>query len=106
MRRHLPPVALAFSLGEIIKRQLARGDTAAEHQRAVPVVRNDIIAFLHRDPERGQSLVAHARNVKMTFALAIQILFAKIAMPAFQEERKEAQLVFFAQFGHVRMAVG
>jgi hypothetical protein len=38
--------------------------------------------------------------MKMAFALAIQILLAEISVPAFQEEREEAEFIFFAQFGH------
>jgi hypothetical protein len=34
--------------------------------------------------------VTHARNMKMAFALSIQVLLAQIPMPAFQQERKEA----------------
>ena len=101
MRRHLPPVALSFPLREIIQRQFARRDSAAEHQPAVAVVRANVIAFHHRQAERRQTFVAHAGNMKMTFALTIQILLAQIAMPAFQEKGEKAQLIFFAQRGHL-----
>jgi hypothetical protein len=43
--------------------------------------------------------------MKMALALAIQILLAQISMPAFQEQSEEAEFIFFAQSGHVRMAV-
>src|SRR5687767_9998809 len=46
--------------------------------------------------------MAHARNVKVPFALPIQVLLAQIPMPAFQEDCEKAQPNFFAQFGHVR----
>ncbi len=36
----------------------------------------------------------------MPFALAIQILLAQIAMPAFQQDGEETQFIFFAQNGH------
>jgi hypothetical protein len=39
--------------------------------------------------------------MKMTFPLAIEILLAQIAMPALQESGEKAQLIFFAQNGHV-----
>ena len=105
MRRHLPSVALAFALREIIERQFARRDSAAEDQGAVAVIGTDVVALDHRDPERRQPLVAHAGHVEMPFALAIQILLAQITMPTLEENGEEAQLVFFAQSGH-GMAVG
>ena len=51
-------------------------------------------------PERGQTFVSHPGNVEMPFALAIQILFAQIAVAAFEQEGEEAQFIFFAQCGH------
>ena len=38
----------------------------------------------------------------MPLALAIEILFAQIAVPAFEQNREEAKFVFFAQ-GHRRL---
>jgi hypothetical protein len=101
MRRHLPPVALTFALREIIQRQLARRDSATQDDAAVPIIRDNVIAFLHRNAERGQAFVAHPGHMKMTFPLAIEILLAQIAMPALQESGEKAQLIFFAQNGHV-----
>jgi hypothetical protein len=93
-------MALAFPLREIIERQLARGDPAAQHQRAVPVIRHDLIALDHRHAKRRESFVAHSGNVKMPFALAIQILLAQIAMPALEQDREQTQFVFFIKSGH------
>jgi hypothetical protein len=100
MRRHLAAVTLAFALRKIIERQLARRDPAPEHERAVAVIRHDEIALDHRDPERRQTLVPHSRNVKMPFALAIQVLLAQIGMPALEYDCEKAQLIFFAQLRH------
>jgi uncharacterized protein YxeA len=44
--------------------------------------------------------------MKMAFALPIQVLLAQVSMPAFQEDGEKAQLIFFAQFGHVRKRFG
>ncbi len=48
MRRHLAPATLAFALGHIIQRELARSDAATEHQRPIPVVRTNVIVRLHQ----------------------------------------------------------
>ncbi len=42
----------------------------------------------------------HAGNVKVTFALAIQILLAQIGVPALEHDLEKAQLIFFAQLRH------
>jgi hypothetical protein len=36
----------------------------------------------------------------MTFALAIEVLLAQIAVPALEEDRKQTQFIFFAELGH------
>ena len=100
MRRHLPPVALAFAFGEVIERELARSDPAAENEPTIAVVRRDEIAIDHGEAERGQPFMAHAGNVKVTFALAIQILLAQIAVPAFEQDREQTQFIFLAERGH------
>ena len=97
MRRHLPAVALPFALREIIERQLARGHAAAEDERAVAIIPHDVIARLGLERNRRERFVPHAGNVEMPFALAIQILFAQIAMPAFEQNGEETKFVFFAQ---------
>jgi hypothetical protein len=102
MRRHLPSVALPFPLREIIQRQFARRNPAAEDQAAIAVLRANEVAFNHRDSERSQTFVAHSGNMEMTLALTVEILLAEITMPAFQQQGEEAQLIFFAQRGHFR----
>ena len=42
----------------------------------------------------------HSGNVKVAFALAIQILLAQIGMPALEHDREKAQFIFFAQLRH------
>ena len=71
MRRHLAAVALAVALRHVIERELARFDAAPEHERAVPIIRADVIAFVHLQRDGGERFVAHPRDVKMTFALSI-----------------------------------
>ena len=102
MRRHLAAVALAGALREIIERQFARSDAAAEDERAIAVIAGDVIAIPQLHAEGGERFVAHPGNVKMPFALAIQILLAQIAMPALEQDGQEAQFIFFAQGGHRR----
>ena len=102
MRRHLAPVTLAFALREIIERQFARLDSAAQHQRTVAVIRHDVIAVDHRDAERSEPFMTHPGNVEMTFALAIQVLLAQIAVPALEQDRKQTQFIFLAERGHCR----
>ncbi len=104
MRRHLPAVALPFALREIIERQLRGGDPATEHKRAVAIITADIIARIAREREGGERLVAHAGNVKVSLPLAIEILFAQIAVPAFEQDGEKAKFVFVAQ-GHWKLRV-
>jgi hypothetical protein len=101
MRRHLPAVALTLSLREVIQRELARGDAAAEDQRAIAVVRDRVITVDHCYAKGRQTFMAHAGNVEMAFALAIQILLAQIPVPALEQDREKTQLIFFADGGHV-----
>ena len=95
--RHLPAVALPFALREIIERQLARGHAATEDEGAVAIIAADVIARLGGKRNRGQRLVPHARNVEMALALAIEILFPQIAVPAFEQNGEETKFFFFAQ---------
>jgi len=44
--------------------------------------------------------VAHPGNVKVTFALTIQILLSQIRVPALQNGCEKAELIFFAKRGH------
>ena len=44
--------------------------------------------------------MTHSRRVKMAFALSIQTLLAQIGVPAFEHDRQQPQLIFFAQFRH------
>ena len=105
MRRHLPAVALTFALREIIQRQLRGGDPASEHERAVAIITADIIARVAREGERGERFVAHPGNVKVPLALAIEILFAQIAVAALEQDGEKAKFVFVAQ-GHWKLRVG
>ena len=41
--------------------------------------------------------MAHAGNVEVPFALAIQVLLAQIAVPAFEQDGEKAEFIFFAQ---------
>ena len=97
MRRHLPAVALAFALREIIERQLRRGDAAAEDERAVAIIAADVIARFDHQRNRGERFMSHAGNVEMPFALPVQILLAQIAVPALEQDREESKFVFLAQ---------
>src|SRR5947209_1571964 len=101
MRRHLAPVALPFPLREIIERQFARRDAAPENEPAIAIIGDDIIALRHGYAECGQPFMSHSRNVEMSFALAIEILLAQIAVPALQQDREQAQFVFSIKSGHV-----
>ena len=97
VRGHLPAVALPFALREIIERQLARSHAAAEDEGAVAIISADVITRLGRKRNRRQRFVPHARDVEMAFALAIEILFPQIAMPAFEQNGEETKFFFFAQ---------
>src|SRR2546423_694651 len=101
MGGHLAAVTLAFPLREIIQGQLARSDAAAEDEGAIPIIRHDIIAIDQGDAERRETFVAHSGNVEMSFALAIEILLAQIAVPALEQDREQTQFLFFAERGHV-----
>ena len=71
MRRHLAPTAPGVSLGEIFESQLARRHAASEHESAVAIIRNDVIAGFHLHGDCRQRLVTHSGNVKMSLALPI-----------------------------------
>ena len=85
MRRHLPSVAFAFGLREIIDGQLPRADSTTEYQCAIAVEGNNVIILLHLNGNGSERFVAHPRNVKVTFALAIEILLAQVTMPALKQ---------------------
>ncbi len=97
VRWHLPAVALPFALGEIIERQLARSHAPAEDQGAIAIITADVITRLGRERNRRERFVPHAGNVEMALALAIEILFPQIAMPAFEQNGEETKFFFFAQ---------
>src|ERR1043166_364281 len=94
MRRHLSPVALALSFREIIERQLARCDTAPKNQSTVAIITGDIIAVVQLNAQPSQRLVSHPADVKMSFALAVKVLLAQIAVPTFQQDCQETQFIF------------
>ena len=56
--------------------ELASGHAAPKHEATVAIIRNDVIVRLHLDRDRRQPFVAHPGDVKMSLALANQILFA------------------------------
>ena len=85
MRWHLPPVAFTFCLGEIIDGQLPRADATTEHQCAIAIEGDNVIILLHLNGNGGERFVPHSRNVKVPFALAIEILLAQITMPALEQ---------------------
>src|SRR5207247_11128478 len=78
MRRHLAPTAPGVSLGEIFESQLARRHAASEHESAVAIIRNDVIAGFHLHGYCRQRLLTHSGNVKMSLALPMSILLAQI----------------------------
>src|SRR6478735_4317425 len=100
MRRHLPTVTFTLRLCEIIDRQLPRTHPATEDQSTIAIVRDDVIVALHLDRNRGQPFVPHAGDMKMTFALAVEMLLAQIAMPALEQDRQKSQFFFPVQFRH------
>ena len=100
MRRHHPTATARFAFGKIFERELSRGHSAAEDQTAVAIKRNDVIVQFHLNGDGGERFMPHAGNVKMTFALSIQILLAQIGMPALEHDREKAQLIFLAQLRH------
>ena len=84
MGRHLPPAAAGVAFGKIFQAELTRGHAAPKHEPTVAIIRNDIIIGLHLDRDRRQRFMAHPKDVKMSFALTIQILFAEIRVSALQ----------------------
>ena len=73
---------------------------AAKHQPAIAIIRNDVIIRLHLNGNGGKRFVTHSGDMKVAFALAIQILLAQIGMPALKHDREKAQLIFLAQLRH------
>ena len=59
--------------------------SAPENKSAVAIIRYDVIVRFHLDRDRRERLVAHSGNMKMSFALTIQILFAQVRMAALQD---------------------
>src|SRR5205823_4905446 len=100
MRRHLPAVTFTLGLCEIIDRQLPRTHPATEDQSAIAIVRDDVVVALHLNRNGGQSFMPHPGNMKMAFALAIEILLAQITMPALKQDGQKSQLFVSAQFRH------
>src|SRR6059058_839886 len=75
----------AFGLREIINGQLSRADSTTEYQCAITVEGNNVIILLHLNGNGSERFVAHPGNVKVTFALAIEILLAQVTMPALKQ---------------------
>ena len=84
MRGHLPPAAAGVAFCKIFQAELPSGHAAPKHEATVAIIRNDVIVRLHLDRDRRQRFVAHPGDVKMSFALTNQILFAQIRVPALQ----------------------
>ena len=84
MRGHLPPAAAGVALCKIFQAELPRGHATPKDEATVAIIRNDVIVLLHLDRDRRQPFVAHSGDVKMSFALTNQILFAQIRVPALQ----------------------
>ena len=47
MRRHLPAAASSVALGEIFEPELPCRHTTPENKTAIPIIRNDVIVWLH-----------------------------------------------------------
>ena len=71
MRRHHAPAAAGFSFRKIFQRQLARGHATTEDQAAIAIVRNNVVARIKLNRNRGQRFVSHSGDMKVAFALAI-----------------------------------
>jgi hypothetical protein len=69
-----------IALCKIFEGKLTRCHTAPENKTAVAIIRYDVIVRFRLDRDRRKRLVAHARNMKMSFALTIQILFPQICV--------------------------
>ena len=85
MRWHLPAAASGIALCKIFEAKLTRCHAAPENKTAVTIIRYDVIVRFHLDRDRRKCLVAHSRNMKMPFALTIQVLFPQIRMTTFQD---------------------
>jgi hypothetical protein len=72
------------ALCKIFQAELPGGYAATKDQASVSIIRNDIIFLLHLERDRRQSFVAHPGDMKMSFALTNQILFAQIGVPALE----------------------
>ena len=84
MRRHLTAAAAGIALSEIFQTELTRRHAAPQNQTPIAIVWHDVIVRLHLDRDRRQRLVTHSGNMKVTFALTIQILLAQVCVATFQ----------------------
>src|ERR1051325_6499324 len=100
MRRHLPAAASGVAFGEVFPPELTRGHAAPEREAAIAIVGHQIIVRLGLNRNGSERFVAHARHMKMAFALAIEVLLAQIGVPALEHQTKKAQLVFLGERGH------
>ena len=100
VRRHHSPAAAGVSFREVFQTQLACGHAPAQHQAAIAIVRDNVIVRLHLDGNGRERFVAHARDMEMALALAIQVLLAQIRVPALEHDRKKTQFILLAQFRH------
>src|SRR5262249_32955754 len=86
MRGHLPPTTAGVAFCKIFQAELASGHAAPKNQATVAIIRNDMVVGRHLDRNRRQRFMAHPRDVKMSFALTNQILFAQIGVPALKND--------------------
>ncbi len=100
MRRHHAAAAARGALGKIFERELFRRHAATKNQTAIAIIRNDVIVRLHLHGNSSERFVTHPGNVKVTFALTIQILLSQIRVPALQNRFEKPKLIFFAERGH------
>jgi len=85
MRWHLTAAAPVVRFAKIFKAKLARCHAAPENKTAVAIIRHDVIVRFRLDRDRRKRLVTHSGNMKMSFALTIQVLFPQICVTTLQD---------------------
>src|SRR5437773_6123447 len=96
MRRHLTSATSGVALCEIFEAELTRCHAASQNQTSIAIIWHDVIVRLHLDRDRRQRLMTHSGNVKVSFTLTIQILFAQVCMATLQYYSQKPQLIFLA----------
>ena len=100
MRRHHATAAAGIALRKIFEPEFPRRHSTTEHKSTIAIVRNDVIVRFHLHGNGCERFVSHPGNVKMTFALTIQILLAQVGVTTFEHDGEESKLVLFSQSGH------